>query len=90
MDLLSGREPRRGRFLGADLSGADLSHTSLDGADLRNADLKGIAWQNIQTVKLANLYGVKNPPEGFVAWALRQGAVQIESDSEWQAREASP
>ena len=73
-------------FCDADLSGVDLSQASLARADLRRTDLKGIHWQDIETLKGANIFGVKNPPQGFVAWALRKGAVQIESDAEWAAR----
>jgi uncharacterized protein YjbI with pentapeptide repeats len=73
-------------FSDADLSGADLSDASLARADLRGANLRGIHWQNIETLRGANIFGVKNAPEGFIAWAVRQGAVQIESDAQWAAR----
>jgi uncharacterized protein YjbI with pentapeptide repeats len=73
-------------FSDADLSGADLSEASLARADLRRTNLKDIHWQNIENLKDANIFGVKNAPEGFVAWALRHGAVQIESDAQWAAR----
>jgi len=39
--------------------------------------------KGIKEVKLANLFGVKDAPEGFIAWALKNGAVSIESDTEW-------
>jgi len=71
---------------GADLSAADLSDTSLVDVDLRNADLNGIRWQRISNVRGANIYGVRNAPAGFVAWASQHGAVQIESDAKWEAR----
>src|ERR1700719_2893302 len=58
----------------ADLEGADLSK-----ADLRTADLRNIQWRRIANLKLANIYGVKNPPADFVSWALQKGAVSIES-----------
>ena len=32
-------------------------------------------------MKNANIYGVKNAPEGFIAWAKQHGAVQNQSDS---------
>lgn len=65
----------------SDLTGADLAGSRFDGADLTNADLTGadlraIVWQHLASVQHANLAGVKNAPEGFIAWALASGAVQ--------------
>src|SRR5260221_11780196 len=68
-------------FSAADLSGADLSGASLNGADLRNANLRGIDWQHIANIKGANIAGGKEPPDGFVRWALKNGAVQTLTDS---------
>jgi len=65
---------------GADLTGADLSGANLSGTDLRNANLANVQWRDVQNLRNANIYGVKNAPEGFVAWALKHGAVQVESD----------
>lgn len=70
-------------FWGADLTEADLTEASLERTDLRNADFLGVHWRDIRSLKLANIYGVRNAPEGFVAWAVKQGAVQIESDAQW-------
>ena len=69
-------------LFGADLSGADLSGATLNHADLRNANLADFKWREIVNPKDANIFGVKNAPEGFVAYALSHGAVQIESDSQ--------
>jgi hypothetical protein len=69
---------------GADLSGADLSESTLDNADLRFADLHDIRWQTIKSLRGANIYKVKNAPEGFVSWATQRGAVEIESDARWE------
>ncbi len=63
-------------FSGADLGNADFSGATLASADLRNADLRGIDWAHISSIKGANIAGIKNAPEGFVAWALKNGAVQ--------------
>jgi len=68
----------------SDLSGADLTGARFDGADLTNADLHGanlsdIAWQHIAAVLNANVAAVKNPPDGFLAWAMKNGAVQNSS-----------
>jgi len=72
-------------FWAADLRGADLAGATLAAADLRYANLDGIAWKDIQSLKGVNIFGVKNAPEAFVTWALQNGAVQIESDSQWQS-----
>jgi len=67
---------------GADLSSADLSGAEIDSADLRFANLANVHWRDLRTLKNANIYGVKNAPDGFIPWALQHGAVQIESDSQ--------
>jgi Pentapeptide repeats (8 copies) len=74
----------------ADLFGADLRKAILTGAhfgraDLRNADLRDAKWQGIADLKLANVFGVRNAPSGFLEWAAKQGAVSVESDAEWLA-----
>ncbi|HEY6348267.1 MAG TPA: pentapeptide repeat-containing protein [Candidatus Angelobacter sp.] len=74
---------------GADLSDADLADASLIDVDLRQADLNGIRWQQIRSLSGANIYAVRNAPQGFVAWAVQRGAVQIESDDKWEARQNS-
>lgn len=74
---------------GADLRNADLSevnllHADLKQADLRNTILRGIRnWKSIKDITLTNIYGVKNAPDGFIEWALHNGAVAIQSDGEW-------
>ena len=60
---------------GASLVGADLSGATLEGADLRKADLQDAKWQQIKSIKNANIAGVENAPAGFVAWALAHGAI---------------
>jgi hypothetical protein len=72
----------------SDLTGANLTHANLARADLsrvdlRNADLRAIAWRDIRSVRLANIKGIRNPPPGFVDWALGAGAVSLTSDDEW-------
>ena len=68
-------------FCGANFANADLTDTSLDSADLGNANLSGVNWQKIRSIKKTNLAGVKNPPDGFLTWALRNGAVQMETNA---------
>src|SRR5215475_3710574 len=59
--------------------------TGLDAslADLRNADLRGVRWDGVASMRLANVFGVRNAPDGFVAFALAHGAVSAASDEEW-------
>lgn len=68
---------------GADLSSSDLSRTDLTNADLRNCNLKNIRWDEVASMNLANIFGVRNAPIGFVAFALAHGAVAAQSDEEW-------
>lgn len=71
---------------GADLSGADLSGAILDNTDLRLVKLDQAKWNNIQSIKGANVYAIKDAPPGFLEWAMKQGAVQIQTDEQWQSR----
>jgi len=66
---------------GADLKNADLSGTTLENADLQNSDWEGVRWHSIQAVNGANIFGIKNPPSGFVDWALAHGAVNRKSEA---------
>jgi hypothetical protein len=61
-------------LVGASLAGADLGHADLQNADLRNTDLAGIIWRDMKSIRGANIYGVRHPPEGFLPWALAHGA----------------
>jgi hypothetical protein len=67
---------------GADLSGVDLSGATLANADLTNATLANLRWHDIRSVKNANLFSVKDAPEGFVAWAMQHGAVATKPDAQ--------
>jgi uncharacterized protein YjbI with pentapeptide repeats len=69
---------------GADLVDSDLDGAKLDGADLRSADLNHISWKGLKSAKGADVFGVRNAPPGFVDWALRNGAVQAETDEAWR------
>jgi hypothetical protein len=73
-------------LFGGDLGQADLSGARLGKADLRNTDLRGIKWQEIAEIKLANVFGVNNAPTGFLEWAVKMGAVSIQSDAGWLAQ----
>ncbi|WP_158942188.1 pentapeptide repeat-containing protein [Granulicella sp. S190] len=68
---------------GANLQGADISGSDLTGADLRGANLKGVQWQRISAIKMANIFNVRNAPQGFIKFALDNGAVSMESEEKW-------
>jgi uncharacterized protein YjbI with pentapeptide repeats len=77
-------------FADSDLNGCNLTEANCEDvdfsrADLRNCELKNLKWKGMKEVKLANLFGVKDAPEGFVQWAMQNGAVAIESDADWDA-----
>ena len=61
-------------LVGANLAGSDLTGASLKNADLRNINISGINWRKILSIQGANIYGVRNPPDGFLSWALDHGA----------------
>jgi len=65
----------------ADLTGADLSRATLVNVDLRNSNLANLKWNDRLDLKNANVFGVKNAPEGFLAYASKRGAIQKESDN---------
>jgi hypothetical protein len=67
-------------LVAASLEGANLTGANLKDADLRNTDLKGVRWQGIAGIESANVYGVRNAPAGFVAWALQHGAISERGD----------
>ncbi|MGO9438619.1 MAG: pentapeptide repeat-containing protein [Terracidiphilus sp.] len=60
---------------GSSLEAADLTGALLDNADLRSADLTDIRWQNLKSIAMANIAGVRNAPAGFVEWAMKNGAI---------------
>jgi hypothetical protein len=67
-------------LVGANLSGSDFSAANLTNADLRNANLANIKWSNLTFFKNANILGVKNAPPDFAPFALKHGAIQVDSD----------
>jgi hypothetical protein len=46
--------------------------------------LLNINWSQIRSIKGANIYGLRGTPDGFVDWAVKHGAVQMQSDGEWE------
>ena len=63
-------------LVGSNLAGANLDGADLSSADLRSANLRNIEWKHIAAIRMANIAGVVNAPEGFVEWALKNGAVE--------------
>ena len=72
-----------GDLTGANLNAVELDRVDLSYADLRNANLSNMRWQKISSMRLANLFGVRNAPQGFLQFALSHGAVTAPSDEEW-------
>jgi hypothetical protein len=66
-------------LVGTNLTNANFDNADLSSADLRNVDLRGVAWQHIAAVKSANIAGIRNAPEGFREWALKNGAVEAQN-----------
>ena len=73
----------------ADLTEVNLGEADFEGAnlakvDLRNSDFRNTKWQKIEGIKLANVFGIKNAPAGFLNWEIQNGAISTESDTEWR------
>jgi len=74
----------------ADMSGADLKYADLSDTDLWFSDLSGAiltdikGWQNINDISNAYIHGVKDPPKGFVEWAIEHGAFSNANREEWE------
>jgi hypothetical protein len=67
----------------ANLSSANLARVDLSNADLRDANLAAVKWKEIASMRLANVFGVRNAPDGFLQFALAHGAVSAQSDEQW-------
>lgn len=77
---------RNACLLDAVLSDANLTDANFREANLRNADLsKAKEWDKIIDIKGANVFGVRNAPDGFEKWAMSHGAVKVASDVKWRA-----
>nr|VFK29092.1 MAG: Uncharacterized protein YjbI, contains pentapeptide repeats [Candidatus Kentron sp. MB]VFK74671.1 MAG: Uncharacterized protein YjbI, contains pentapeptide repeats [Candidatus Kentron sp. MB] len=86
---LSGTHLWKANLTGAELWGANLSRTEFRKANLSRANLfetqlGGIkGWKAIASIRGANILGVKEAPEGFRAWALENGAVEMTLEEWW-------
>jgi len=74
--VLSNANLQDADLVGSNLAGAKLDGVDLTSADLRSTNLKGVQWKQISAIKGANIAGVKDAPEGFREWALKNGAVE--------------
>ncbi len=79
---LEGADLSDADFCSANLSGAVLDGATLDAADLGNTDLSNVKWEQIKSLKGANIRQVRNAPEGFIQWATQHGAVTTKSQSD--------
>jgi hypothetical protein len=64
---------------GSNLTGVRFSDADMGGADLRFSDLLNSDWKQIRNIKMANIAGVKNAPDGFIDWAMKNGAIRTTS-----------
>lgn len=72
----------------ADLSEADLAEAVFDNADLRYVTAGNANWNRLRSIRGADVFGVRNAPPGFLEWALKHGAVQMETDEQWEKSRA--
>ena len=66
-------------LVGSNLAGSRLDNTDLTAADLRNVDLQRVAWQHIASVRAASIAGIRNAPDGFRDWAIKNGAIEMQN-----------
>jgi hypothetical protein len=78
--IFSGADLENADLAGADLSQADLSGAKFDNADLCNVVLRGIKYDQVASIKGANIYGIREAPSGFAQWALSHGAVAVKEE----------
>ena len=64
------------KLMSANLQEADLRWANLNGVDIKLAELENIKnWTELKSIEGADITGIRNPPEGFVKWALENGAI---------------
>ena len=78
--VLSNADLQDADLVACNLAGAKLDGADLTSADLHSANLKNIQWQQISAIKDANIAGIKDAPDGFRQWALKNGAVEAPND----------
>jgi hypothetical protein len=76
---LAGSDFTDADLAGASLAGSDLDQLSLERADLRDTEMDHVKnWRGIKAIKNANIFGIRNAPQGFVDWARKMGAVETQ------------
>ncbi len=81
---LTGANLETANLESANLARAKLDSVTLLGADLRYAVLRDVTgWRSIKSIEHANIFGVREAPAGFEAWADSMGAVPIQADADW-------
>ncbi len=73
--IFSQADLRGADLAGSNVAGADFTGAVLEEADLRWANLNAIQWRQLRSINATNIAGVRNAPQGFVEWALKNGAV---------------
>lgn len=77
------------KLFNAELVNCDLSDVDFTGANLTEADLDGTThYREIRSISGAIIGGVRNAPEGFVEWALDNGAVDEAYGRSWVAKDS--
>jgi len=76
--ILTNANFNQSNLKGASLSG-DVRNASFYMVNLEGANLGGLDnWQFIRSIEGTNVFGVRHAPEGFVEWALANGAIEVE------------
>ena len=76
---LTGANLNQSDFSNSDFSGSDFMNASVFKVDFSGADLGGIEnWESITDISETNIFNLKGAPDGFVEWALSNGAVAKE------------
>lgn len=74
--VFKGANINQSNLKGASFNSVDVTNATLFKVNLEDADLNGlIGWQSLSGINGTNIAGVKNPPTGFVEWALSNGAI---------------
>ena len=74
--VLTGANFNQSNLKGALFNGVDVTGANFFKVNFENADLSGlVGWQSMAGIDGSNIAGVRNPPEGFVEWALANGAI---------------
>ncbi len=74
--MLNGTNINQTNLKGALLNNVDVTDATFFKVNLEDADLDGlIGWESIPSIDGTNIANIRNAPEGFVEWALANGAI---------------